>query len=264
MKSASSIPGWLARPRWLVVLLLGIDTLFLLTALALTNITATGPAERALGHSVAILTDVDTYLDEHYDSILLQAQEATEPEVTLPGFPLNVAIAPPEAKALDRNQFRALLLDRSAALLRDDGTDAFLVQSGTAPDPASPGGLLRLSLELLRPTPHNIFAGLTIACAVIAAILSAAIVFTSPTNASLSIGSSILVAAALFLIVAVAARFVLRVAANGSDDEMTREFLKLAQELDWAPIRNGIIVCVSAALCIVPILGRRTRTNASL
>jgi hypothetical protein len=225
----------------------------LLTLLALSNMTAEGPAERALGQSVAILTDIDTYLDEHYGALHEDAQEAGAASLELPDFPITITVAGIEVTERSREEFRALVLARAAVRLRDEGTSAFRDASSDAEvDPTSPEGAVDAGLDLLRATPHNVFASLTFATAAIAVLLTAALALsTSGTTRHYWIGLTVFSAAALFLIVAVALRFMLRVAADGTDDEMTREFLKLAQEMDWASIRNGIIMSAGTALALV-------------
>jgi hypothetical protein len=58
-------------------------------------------------------------------------------------------------------------------------------------------------------------------------------------------------AALPFLGAAIALRFALRQAADGVDDLLVEEFLTLAQELTWAPIRNGIIFAVGGGVFVV-------------
>ena len=63
------------------------------------------------------------------------------------------------------------------------------------------------------------------------------------------IGQSL--AALPFLGAAIALRFALRQLADGVDDLLAEEFLALAQELTWAPIRNGVIFAVGGGVFVV-------------
>jgi hypothetical protein len=251
---------------WLLFPLLVIDVFGLLACLALANVTASGPAQRTLAYSVAILTDMDTYLDERYETLLQEAHQDSEATIALPGFPLDVSIAAPELTDGDREHFRALVLKRSADKLHDEGAGAFRDEREAEVRAGSIQGLVRLGIDLLRPTPHAIFFSLTILAAGIALLLTlAAALSISPSRRVPVVTSGVFAGAALFLIGAVALRFALRVAADSTDDEMTREFLRLAQESDWAAIRNGIIVSIGAAITLVTslLLDRVAATNGT-
>ena len=246
------LPRMPRATKWLFGALLALDIALLLFALAFANITAQGPATRALGQSVAILTEVDAFLDEHYQPLQLEAQQTKDTTLTLRDFPLAVTFSPREITNTDRQQFRQLLLQRAAALLHDDGMAAFRADRSSEIDSLSPQGAVRAGLDLLRPRPHRIFTSLTIAFAVIAAILAATLALSTRGAGRLAaLGVSLFFSSAGFLILAVAARYVMRVAADGTDDYLSGEFLQLGQELTWAPIRDGIIFSVGSAVLLV-------------
>jgi len=237
--------------RWVFGPLLVIDVMLLLIALAFANMTAPGPARRALAHSAAILTEVDGFLEERYESLQLEAQQTQETTLTLPDYPLEITFTREEITSSDRGQFRALLLSRSGALLHDEGASAFRQDSAGEIDSISPQGAIRAWLNLLRPVPHRVFVGLTISFAVAAVVLGTALALsTSGWGRLVAISGSLLLATAPFLVLAIALRFALRVAVDGSDDDATRELLRLGQEIGWAPIRNGIIFTVGAGLML--------------
>ena len=103
----------------------------------------------------------------------------------------------------------------------------------------------------MRPTPHRVFFGLTVALAIIALVLALGLgLVASAYGRLLAIGLSIFLAAAPSLALAFGVRFALRVAADGADDYLSQEFLQLGQELAWAPVRNGIIFSAGAAVLL--------------
>ena len=111
---------------------------------------------------------------------------------------------------------------------------------------------MRIAIDLMRPTPHNIFLGLTIVLVVLTTLLVLAQGLSlSETNRIVVVTLTVFSGAAMFLIAAVATRFAMRVAADSTDDEMTREFLQLMQEGGWAPIRNGIVMTVGSATAMI-------------
>ncbi len=251
-RSLRYLPGMPRATKWLFGTLLAVDIVLLLFALAFANITAPGPAARALGQGVAILTEVDSFLDEHYQSLQLEAQQTNDASITLRDFPLTVTFPPQDITDTNKQQFRALLLQRSAALLHNNGMAAFRAERSSEVDSLSPQGAVRAGLDLLRPGPHRVFASLTIAFAAIAGVLTAALALSTRGYGRLAaLGVSLSFSSAAFLILAVAARYIMRVAADGTDDYLSREFLHLGQELTWAPIRNGMIFTVGSAVLLV-------------
>jgi ABC-type uncharacterized transport system permease subunit len=106
-------------------------------------------------------------------------------------------------------------------------------------------------MDLLRPVPHRVFAGLTIALGLAAALLALTLAQTTQGSARLqTLGLSTLLASVIFLALAVAVRFVFRLAAIATDDYLSREFLALGRQLTWAPIRDGLIVMVGGAALV--------------
>jgi hypothetical protein len=226
--------------------LLVIDLLALLFALSFATVSSPGPAERILARSVAILAEVDTYVDGNFAAIQQQADQTQEPLVTLPDFPLAVSFLPAEVQQSSRDQFRSLLLERSAALLHEDGAAAFRQGRPAQGGYLSPEGALRAAIDLLRPAPHGLFLGFTIALGMAAALLGLAI---SPAARDWlqTVGRSALLASVLFVAFAAVARASFWFAASAADDDFARAFLTLAEQLTWVPIRDGLIVMVAGA-----------------
>lgn len=236
------------RAKWTLGAVLAFVTASLLCSLAFANITAEGSATRSLAQSLAILTEVDSFLDAEYEILRERASETTGP-VALTDFPVPVLFTTEEVLTVDRAEFRELLLSRAAERLHEDGASVLLEGRERDEGAFSTEAVLRLGIDVLRPAPHRVSYGLTIALAVIAAGLAIALAsVTRGYGRILGIGVSLFLASAPFLAFAVAVRFAFRVAADGADDYVSHEFLQLGQELAWAPIRNGIIVMVGAAI----------------
>ena len=238
------------RPlKWICGALLVVDVIALLFVMSFANVTAEGAAQRGLAQSAAILTEVDTYLDDNYESIRTQAIESDSAgeSIELPDYPIAVSITPQEVREGDRESFRALLLERSGAALYDGGVA--VMREGRASEDTffSTQGAIRTGMDFLRPTPHRVLTYVTIGIAAAAAVLAAGLVLTSGGyGRPVGLGFSVLLGSSSFLIFAVAVRFALRVAADGVDDYVAREFLELGQELTWAPIRNALIFAIGS------------------
>ncbi len=243
---------WQSAARWFLGGLLVLDLGILLFVLSLANVTAEGPAKRSLGQSLAILTEVDAFLVDHFETLQQEASQTQEEALSLPDFPIPVSFTPEEVRAADREEFRALLLTRSADRVREEGVSVFQEERGSEISFFSPQGAVRSGMDFLRATPHRVLTALTVALATVAGVLALGLMLASRGYGRLlGLGLSVFLAAVPFLIVAVAVRFAFRLAADGLDDYLAREFLKLGQELTWAPIRNGIIFSVGGAVVLV-------------
>ena len=242
--------------RWLLGGLLIIDLVLLLSALSLANVTTEGPAQRSLRQSVAILIEVDTYLDTHFDAIREEAvaqQGAEGSDVTLPDLPFDLSFTAEELLTAyaERDTFRAELLRRSAERVYDEGMAVFQGEEQTDIAFFSLQGAVQRGMNVLRPGPHAVFVALTVVFAVLAAILSLGLMLGSRAQRRLlPLGVSISLAALPVLVTAIALRFVLRQAADSLDDYLAQELLALGQELTWAPIRNGMIVSVGGGVFV--------------
>ncbi len=237
------------RKRTLGILLAGTIGL-MLCALALSNITEEGPATRSIARSLAILTEVDGFLDAEYAELRERANATTD-DVALTDFPVAVSFTPEEVLATDQAGFRELLLARSAQRVYDDGSSVLREGRQDRAGFFSTEHVLRRGLEVLRPTPHRMFFGLTVALAFAAFFLAIRLgLVASGYGRLLAIGLSVFLIAIPFLALAIGVRFALRVATDGADDYLTQEFLQLGQEMAWAPIRNGMIFSTGGAVLL--------------
>ena len=231
--------------KWACGVLLVIDMFALLFVLSFANVTAEGPAQRGLAHSIAILTEVDAYLDDHYESLRAEAAEAPEEPVELAGFPVPLSFDAQDVQRGDREDFRALLLEEAARVVHADGVSVMREGRPSEVTFFSTQGAVRTGMDFLRPTPHRVLVYVSIGYAAVAGLLAAGVFLAARGYGKvIGPGLAVLFAATSFLVVAIAVRFALRVAADGVDDYLAREFLELGQELTWAPIRNGIIFAV--------------------
>lgn len=260
-----------ARPRgrgpgrWTLGGLLVLDLLLLLLALSIAHVTAEGPAKRSLRQSVAILTEVDAFLDERWETFRAEAEQTSgqDERLTLPDFPVRVAFTPQEVLASDRETFRALLLTQAANRVYEEGMSAFQEEQEDDTGFLSLPGAVRNSMSFLRPTPHAVAVALTIALSAIAALLALGLVLRGRGyDRLLPLGVSVSLAALLFFCSAIALRFALRFSADGLDDYLALEFLALGEELSWAPIRNGMIFGVGGGVLLalgatLPLWGDR-------
>lgn len=243
--------GRLRRSKRLLGALLAIDLALLLAALSLAQVTAEGPAMRGLRHSVAILTEIDAFLDQRYDEIRAQAAADDQGSITLTDLPVAPTFSPAEVTETGRDEFRAILLDRMAKRVYDDGSGAFADGGSGSPGFFSSAGVVERGMDLLREDPHRIFTVLTIILSAIAALLTAALVSATRGFGRLAaVGFSVSIAAVAVLIPAIAVRFAFDLAADRADDYLAHEFLLLGRELTWASIRDSAIFAGAGLLAL--------------
>ncbi|MEX1252916.1 MAG: hypothetical protein WEE64_01110 [Dehalococcoidia bacterium] len=243
--------SWRGVAVWVLGVLLLLDIGALLFALSFANVTAEGPAKRTLRNSAAILTEVDAYLDDQYDSLRQQAEQQPDRPLTPPDYPIAVTFTADEVLASDREEFRGMLLDRSADALYAEGTDAIVSENDNDSD-FSTQAAVRDGMNVLRERQHD---GLTVATIVLAAgagVLALGLLLIARGYAGLlGLGIGVFLGSLPFLVLAIAVRFAFRLAADATGDSFVEEYLKLGQELTWAPIRNGIVFTVGSAAVIV-------------
>jgi hypothetical protein len=238
--------------KWSVGFFLAINIALLLLILSFANLTEEGPANRALGHSLAILFEIDTYLDDHYEAAQLQAFEQPNDPVVMPDLPIEVSFTAEEVQQLERQEFRAELLQRAARVVYDDGVSVMREGRESDVDVLSTAGVLQYGMDFIRPRPHSVLLVMTIVLAVTAIVLAVALVASGRGYGRLlALGIAVAAGALPFLLFAVMVRFAFRVAADGAEDYFTSEYLQLAEELTWAAIRNGLIFAVGAGVFVV-------------
>jgi len=252
--------GWRRHaPQVATALGLTMALLALLVALNLLQLTAPGPAHRALRRAVASLTEIDSLLAVHDPALRRQAGVSPDEPLPLPDYPLDVSLSPEEARR-PAAEVRDLLLDRSAERVYQEGSAAFREegQSGDAPR-LSVQRAVRTGLGFLTAGNHDTLRWATLALAAVCGMLSGALILaTQGYGRLITLGGAVAAASLLFLLLAMAVRLVLGLAGWGMDDYITVQLLDLATEAAWLPIRNGLAFSgLGLALLALGVLGSR-------
>ena len=263
---AGGLFGWRRHaPQVAAALGLATALLALLVALNLLQLTAPGPAHRALRRAVVSLTEIDSLLAVHGAALQRQADASPEEPVSLPDYPLDVSLSPEEARRPE-TEVRDLLLDRSAERVYQEGTTAFREegQSGNSPQ-LSVQSAVRTGLGFLTAGNHDALRWATLGLALVSGVLSGALVLVTRGYGRLSaLGGAVAAASLLFLLLAVAVRLVLGLAGWGTDDYITVQLLDLAKGAAWLPIRNGLTFSgLGLALLALGVVGSRLSRSAT-
>jgi len=262
----SGIPGRPRRaPQTWTAAALAAALLALLAALSLLQLTAAGPAHRALRRSVASLTEIDSLLATHGPALREQADASPDEPLSLPDYPLEVSLSPEEVRRAPA-EVRDLLLDRSAELVYEEGASAFREegQSGGT-SRLSVEGAVRTGLGFLTASRHDALRLTTLTLAVLCGALSGALVLLVRGYRGLTaLGSTVAVASLLFLLLAVVARVALGLAGVATDDYITTQLLDLTEDAAWLPLRDGIALSgLGMALLALGLVGSRLSRAAS-
>jgi len=252
--------GWRRQsPPVAAAIGLAMALLALLVALNLLQLTAPGPAHRALRRAVASLTEIDSLLTAQVPALREQANTSPDEPLSLPDYPLNVTLSPQEAQK-PPTEMRDLLLDRSADKVYQEGTAAFR-QGGQGGDSSrlSVQGAVRTGLGLLTAGNHDALRWTTVALGILCGALSGALLFRTPGYGRLvALGSVVATASMLFLLLTAVVRLILAVAGWATDDYITVQLLDLAKGAAWLPVRNGLALGgLGLALLALGLLGWR-------
>jgi hypothetical protein len=261
--------GLLGRPRrtpqtWTAAALTA-ALLALLVALSLLQLTAPGPAHRALRRAVASLTEIDSLVAAHESALREQAGASPGEPLSLPDYPVEVSLSPEEAQRPFAD-VRDLLLDRSAERVYEDGASAFREegQSGGI-STLSVEGAVRAGLNFLTASHHDALRTATLALAVLCGALSGALVLLVQGYKGLKLlGTTVAAASLLFLLLAVVVRLALAIAGVAADDYITTQLLDLTQDTAWLPLRDGLALGgLGLALLALGTAGSRLSRAAS-
>ncbi len=137
-------------------MLLGLSAFLLVGALSFRQLSSPAVAQQLLAEGVAAITEVDILLEDHKSQVDATAREA-EPDVllSLPGYPLPVRFTRAEVLDSTDEEFRDLLLARSAGLVYHDGMDAFAQDGDSSLSMFSSEGLLDSLVGTLSETNHT-------------------------------------------------------------------------------------------------------------
>ena len=140
--------------------LLALSMAALIVVGGLWQVTAPAPAERMLKRILPPLTDLDQTLAAGLDTMREVALGVpSDGSVTVPGLPVLVEVGRQEALTASTEQLRALVLDRMAVMLYNQGAPAFRAQDAATREPSLFGSqwALQQTLNALTADRHDAF-----------------------------------------------------------------------------------------------------------
>lgn len=239
---------------WLAALALaGSLAAFLLTVTAL-QLTSEDTGQRVLRRSVAATTGIDTILPRIEADLDRISQSGDTGAVTVPGFPIPVALTAEEALTARGAELRDLILDRAAAKLYDEGGSAWAAGDPEADrdiERVSAAGAMDYGLGFVRDSTNTVFLVMAVLLAIIVIGTAGVLLVILPWDMRLLVAGGVAVLAGLPLLAgAVAMRFVFRTA-NDDGDPFVQALLDLGVDSMWVPIRTSFVVSTLGFLLVL-------------
>jgi hypothetical protein len=157
--------------------ILGLLVFFLIGAISARQLSEEGNATSLLEPLIAAITDIDTYLAETVPDLRRLAEVESDQPVPLPGYPLDVTLTREEAATATVPELRDIILERSAAIVYEDGSSAFDTTGQQSLSSFSSEGMLTFALDRLTSSTYDAATIATIALAIVTALLALAAVF---------------------------------------------------------------------------------------
>ncbi len=249
---ASGERHWPATTRWAVWIMAAVLVGVLLVVWSAVQATQQEEAERILMRALVPLTEVDVFLEAEYDSILESATNSRSGIVTFPRYPLPITLPAAEVAAMSAPELRTRLLRESAALISEDGIDAFRrAPTGSSGGVFTAGGAIRWTVGRLTADTHDV-TWLVLAAVLVFAIPGMILVLASsaPRDRMRNVGGVLLASGLLVVVATLSARYALRVTANGAADPLHEALLDIGADTLSIVLRNAIIVLVLGAAFI--------------
>ncbi len=233
--------------RTLVTGVLAFSTFLLLAALSLYQVTAPQRATSLLRQGIASATEVDLLLAQEGDTIRRFAESSKQPVIAVPGYPVTIALTRDEVLRSNNDQLANLLLDRSAALVYEDGLKAFDVTGSQSVSVFSAQGLLDLLVGRLSQSTHDHARTASLVFAAIAALSAITLSFQLQGFLRMRIlGQAVLIGAIPGLLFSLGATFILD--RLGSNDPFVSDIRSLVRSAVDVPTRNYAVVAIGGTI----------------
>jgi hypothetical protein len=146
-----------------------------------------------------------------------------------------------------------MLLARGTERLYDDGTDALRAEDGgDGAGRFTAAGTVGEFMGFLTSDTHVILAVLTLVLAGISVALAIVVaVMSRGFGRAVALGSAVFVASMPLALGGLAAYFYARTSADGESEYLRHEFMLIARDLAWLPVRNGLALMLVGALMLV-------------
>lgn len=228
----------------------GILLILLVGSLSFWQVTAPTPARRVIEAGIVSLTDIDRVLAEHHDELKALATASSGRAFSIPGYPIAVYVSRDELLQLPPAELRALILERSSALVYVQGLRAFDRTGGQSLSLFSAEGGLELLVGQLSADSHDKATIATGVLAALTALVAISLVFKAEGMRRVrSLGEAALPAGILGLVATVGIREI--IALFGGDAPFEVEMRGIVRTTAEVPMRNFIVLAIAGAVLLV-------------
>lgn len=246
--------------RSLLGALFAVSLFFLIAALSARQVTARENAVPLLRAGVAVVTGVDQLIETEAAGWRESATTTDEQTITLPGYPLDVALSREELLRSDNPGLVKLVLDRSAALVYADGLDAFDRTGEQSLDRFSAQGALELAVGQLSQDTHDRAGIATALAALLAAVFGSLFAASSLGWARLRGPGFVAALAAVPALLLFGGAWWVAGRLGGSDPFVS-ELRDISRAAFEVPVRNAFVLFLAgvAIVATAAVLGRLER-----
>lgn len=228
---------------------LAIVTFLLLATLAARQVTDRAHAIPLVEAGIASTTDIDRLIAEDQPALIQLAQSSSDAAFAIPEYPLRVYVAREEL-SLPSDQLRAVLLERSATVVYEQGIGAFDRTGQQSFSRFSAQGLLDLLATQMSDDTHERASTAAAVLAVLLALLSGAVLAVHAGWSRMRVlGIAILSGAAPLVLLSGLAW--LAAGRIGGDDRYVDDLRTLARAVFEVPFRDAAIVGGGALVLVV-------------
>jgi hypothetical protein len=235
--------------RSIGVVLLAVSTFLLVISLSCRQATAPGPARNVLEAGIVPLTDIDQFLADNGPSLRQAALESERQELEVPGYPLDIVLTRDEIVSSSDAQLRAIILERSSALLYAEGIQAFDRTGEQSIRRVSVQGVLELGISQVSESTHS-RATLLALVALLGCALSGAVVAATGSGWARMRSLGFAAAAGSLPIVITFVLLRLFVGQIGDDDPFVAGYRDITNAALGVPLRNASIVLIAGVALV--------------
>lgn len=245
----------LLRQFYLIVLgvLATLVTAVFLAVLSGAQLTAEGVGKRLLSRAIVVLTDLDAALPDIERSLRASQTDGSGP-VLVPDFPISVEVTPEQARTLQGEALRILLVEEGSKRAYEDGLDVL------ASDPEARRELGQISaaraidrgLGIITAETHRWLVVLAVVSGLVALALCLLLLTSLASWAGrlAALGGVLLGSSLPLLAATVAIRFGLS-SAQDTDDPFVQGMLQIGVDAMAIPLRNYLALSALGAILLL-------------